>query len=42
MGCAGVIQVPREIDEAIARKKLETLNISIDSLSPEQKEYLGC
>ena len=38
----GVIQVPREIDEAIARKKLETLNISIDSLSPEQKEYLGC
>ena len=37
----GVVKVPRSIDEAIARKKLETLGISIDSLSEEQREYLG-
>jgi len=37
----GVVVVPREIDEAIARKKLETLGIAIDSLSEEQKRYLG-
>ena len=37
----GVVTVPREIDEAIARKKLETLGITIDSLSEEQKKYLG-
>ena len=37
----GVVVVPREIDEAIARKKLETLGIAIDSLSEEQKKYLG-
>ena len=37
----GVVAVPREIDEAIARKKLETLGITIDSLSDDQKKYLG-
>ena len=37
----GVIRVPREIDDAIARKKLSTLGITIDTLSEEQKAYLG-
>lgn len=37
----GTIRVPREIDEAVARKKLETLGIAIDVLTPEQQEYLG-
>ncbi|MBQ7249719.1 MAG: adenosylhomocysteinase [Deltaproteobacteria bacterium] len=37
----GTIRVPREMDEAIARKKLETLGINIDSLTEEQKQYLG-
>ena len=37
----GVINVPHEIDDAIARKKLETLGITIDTLTPEQREYLG-
>jgi len=36
-----VIVVPREIDNAVAMKKLETLGITIDALSDEQKEYLG-
>lgn len=38
---ADVIPVPREIDNAVACKKLETLGISIDELSAGQKEYLG-
>jgi len=37
----GVYDVPRELDEAIALKKLETLGIAIDALSEEQKQYLG-
>ena len=37
----GVIRVPHEIDDAIARKKLSTLGITIDTLSEEQKAYLG-
>ena len=37
----GVIRVPHEIDDAIARKKLSTLGITIDILSEEQKAYLG-
>ena len=37
----GVVVVPRSIDEAIARKKLETLGITIDSLTPEQRDYMG-
>ena len=36
-----VIPVPREIDNAVAWKKLETLGVSIDRLTPEQKAYLG-
>lgn len=34
-------KVPRDIDEAVARKKLKTLDVAIDSLSGVQKEYLG-
>ncbi len=37
----GVVPVPRDIDLAVARKKLETLGISIDTLSQKQKDYLG-
>ena len=37
----GVYPVPREIDEAVARRKLDTLGIAIDTLTPEQREYLG-
>jgi adenosylhomocysteinase len=35
-----VYPVPREIDDDIARMKLESLGISIDKLTPEQKKYL--
>ncbi len=38
---ADVIAVPREIDDDVARRKLETLGISIDSLTDEQRKYLG-
>ncbi len=38
---ADVIVVPREIDDAVAMKKLETLGISIDKLTDEQIAYLG-
>jgi len=37
----GVIVVPHEIDDAIARKKLQTLGITIDALTDAQKAYLG-
>ncbi len=37
----GVVPVPREIDTAVAFKKLSTLGISIDTLTEEQKKYLG-
>ncbi len=37
----GVIPVPREIDLAVARKKLETLGVRIDALTQKQKDYLG-
>jgi adenosylhomocysteinase len=35
-----VYPVPEEIDKQIARLKLSSMGIYIDSLSPEQKEYL--
>lgn len=35
-----VIAVPDTIDREVARRKLETLGIRIDSLSPFQREYL--
>jgi len=36
-----VIVVPREIDERVARIKLEAMGVGIDMLSAEQAEYLG-
>jgi len=36
-----VYSVPKEIDEAIARKKLETMGVRIDRLTAEQKKYLS-
>ena len=38
---AGVHDIPREMDEMVARLKLETLGIRIDSLTERQKKYLG-
>lgn len=35
-----VYQVPIEIDEKVAKLKLESMHIDIDELTPEQKEYL--
>jgi len=35
-----VYPVPEEIDKQVARLKLNSLGINIDSLTPEQKEYL--
>jgi adenosylhomocysteinase len=32
--------VPQEIDKQVARLKLQSMGINIDSLTPEQKEYL--
>jgi len=36
-----VYPVPAEIDQSIARLKLDSLGVSIDKLTPEQEEYLG-
>jgi adenosylhomocysteinase len=36
-----VLDVPKELDEEIARLKLESLGVEIDSLTPEQEEYLS-
>ena len=33
--------VPREIDETIARLKLASMGVSIDTLTPEQEKYLS-
>ena len=38
---AKVYTVPHEIDEEIAKVKLETMGVSIDSLTDRQKEYLN-
>jgi adenosylhomocysteinase len=35
-----VYPVPKEIDEMVARLKLESMDINIDTLTPEQEEYL--
>ena len=37
----GVHSFPRELDEAVARRKLKAMDVEIDSLSREQEEYLG-
>jgi adenosylhomocysteinase len=36
-----VYPVPRDIDEEIARLKLETMGVSIDRLTEEQERYLA-
>lgn len=36
----GLYAVPREIDEAVARKKLMHMGLTIDDLRPEQRAYL--
>ena len=36
----GVIPVPKEIDQGVARKKLASCGLSIDTLTPEQAKYL--
>lgn len=36
-----VYPVPQAIDREIARLKLEAMNISIDTLTPEQEKYLA-
>ena len=33
--------LPKEVDEKIAALKLESMGISIDTLTPEQREYLN-
>jgi adenosylhomocysteinase len=38
---ARVYPVPEAIDEQVARLKLESMGINIDSLTPEQKQYLA-
>jgi adenosylhomocysteinase len=35
-----VLPVPKELDDEIARLKLESLGVAIDSLTPDQREYL--
>jgi adenosylhomocysteinase len=37
----GVVAVPKEIDEEIARLKLESLGVEIDVSTPEQQDYLS-
>ncbi len=36
----GVYDVPQEIDEEVANRKLSSLGLSIDSMTKEQKKYL--
>ena len=36
-----VYQVPEEIDDQIGRVKLAAMGLAIDTLTPEQKEYLA-
>jgi adenosylhomocysteinase len=37
----GVHRVPMEIDHGVARLKLESMGVAIDTLTPEQVEYLS-
>jgi adenosylhomocysteinase len=36
-----VYTIPESIDQEIARLKLEALGVQIDTLTPEQQEYLN-
>ena len=35
-----VVPVPEEIDERVARLKLDTLGVSVDALTADQRRYL--
>jgi adenosylhomocysteinase len=37
----GVHEIPREIDEMVARMKLKTMGIGIDELTDKQRKYLS-
>ena len=37
----GVHKIPKDIDETVARLKLETMGLHIDKLSAKQREYLS-
>ncbi|BFM40871.1 adenosylhomocysteinase [Synechocystis sp. LKSZ1] len=37
----GLHSIPREVDQEIARLKLQAMSIQIDSLTPEQVEYIN-
>jgi len=37
----GVIDVPKEMEQQIARLKLKTMGVLMDELTPEQKKYLA-
>jgi adenosylhomocysteinase len=37
----GVHSFPRELDEAVAHRKLKAMGVEIDALSAEQIDYLG-
>jgi len=37
----GVVSFPRELDEAVARRKLAAMDVQIDTLSEQQRSYLG-
>jgi adenosylhomocysteinase len=36
-----VFAVPKELDELVARRKLESMGVRIDELTPEQEKYLA-
>lgn len=36
-----VYEVPKDIDKTVARLKLESMDVRIDTLTPEQKKYLA-
>ena len=38
---ADVVAVPKDIDEAVARRKLKAMGVEIDNLSRTQADYLG-
>lgn len=37
----GIHSIPKELDKEIARLKLQAMGIAIDSLTPEQQEYIS-
>ena len=38
---AGIHSIPEEVDQEIARLKLQAMGVTIDSLTPEQLEYIN-